>query len=378
MGLKLSKNQQTFFSLVRTGLWEKESALSSIGEIDFIEVYRKAREQSVVGLVAAGIEHLKDVDVPKEKMLAFASTAMQLEQMNLSMNAFIEVLINRMRKAGIYAILVKGQGIAQCYEKPLWRACGDIDLLLSGNDYKKAKQWFDSLGSVVLEENRYRKRIEYAVESWNVELHGTMRGDIKNSIDRVIDEAQADVFMAGNVRAWDNNKTTIFLPSADNDVIFVFTHIIQHFFKEGIGLRQICDWCRLLWTYRTEIDVVLLEKRLRAARIMTEWRAFAAFAVDWLGMPVEVMPLYDSSRKWSRKAERIVEYVLEVGNFGHNRDKEYKAKSSFAKRMVISFGRRAQDFSRQVRIFPIDAMVAFGRLMKTGLAFAWKSMTQRK
>lgn len=374
MVLKLSKSQQAFFSLVRAGLWEKESALSSIGNIDFREVYRIAGEQSVIGLIAAGIEHVKDIDVSKEDVLTFAGAAVQLEQMNLSMNAFIEVLIQRMRKAGIDAILVKGQGIAQCYEKPLWRACGDIDLMLSGTDYEKAKQWFGSLGSVVLEENKYRRRIEYAIDSWNVELHGTMRGDIKDSIDRVIDETQTDVFMGGNVRSWDNNTTTVFLPSVDNDVIFIFTHIIQHFFKEGIGLRQICDWCRLLWTYRSEIDVVLLEKRLRSAKIMTEWRAFAAFAVDWLGMPVEAMPLYDSSRRWSRKAERILGYVLEVGNFGHNRDKGYKKTSTFAKRMMISFCHRVHDFRRQICIFPLDAMIAFGGLMKTGLAFAWKRL----
>ena len=365
----LSKNQHAFISLVRAGLWSKETNFSPSDEIDFTEVYRIAVEQSVVGLAAAGIEYMKGAVVLKKDVLKFAGEALRQERINLSMNAFIEVLFKRMRDAGIDAILVKGQGIAQCYEKPLWRACGDIDLLMNGDDYDKAKQWFGTTGSVVLDENKYRKRIEYAVGSWNVELHGTMRGEINERIDKVIDDAQAAVFIGGNVRIWENNKTAVCLPSADNDVIFVFTHVLQHFFREGIGLRQICDWCRLLWTYRSSIDVSLLEKRLRLARIMTEWRAFSAFAVDWLGMPVEAMPLYDSSPKWSRKAERIIKYVLEVGNFGHNRDSEYKARSSFAKRMVISFGRRLHDFTIQVRVFPLDSILAFWGVMKTGFTF---------
>ena len=104
------------------------------------------------------------------------------------------------------------------------------------------------------------------------------------------------------MRSWMNGKTLVFLPSADNDVIIVFTHILAHFFYGGIGLRQVCDWCRLLWTYRDIIDRKLLEKRLWRMGVMTEWESFAALAVDYLGMPVEAMPFYYDSHKWSRKA----------------------------------------------------------------------------
>ena len=51
-------NLQAFFALVRDGLWEKEVLLVPYGEIDFAEVLRLSEEQSVVGLVAAGIEHI--------------------------------------------------------------------------------------------------------------------------------------------------------------------------------------------------------------------------------------------------------------------------------------------------------------------------------
>lgn len=44
------------------------------------------------------------------------------------------------------------------------------------------------------------------------------------------------------------------MPRAEEDVVYVFAHILQHFFKGGIGLRQICDWCRLLYTYRDSLN----------------------------------------------------------------------------------------------------------------------------
>lgn len=46
---------EVFFALVRAGLWETDVQLTSYGEVDYESILRIAREQSVVGLVAAVI-----------------------------------------------------------------------------------------------------------------------------------------------------------------------------------------------------------------------------------------------------------------------------------------------------------------------------------
>lgn len=368
--------QQVFLALVRGGLWEKEVRLSQFGEVDYEEVMSLAEEQSVVGLITAGLEHVKDVKVPKEELLQFVGQSLQIEQRNEAMNAFIEDLYGRMQRRDMYSILMKGQGIAQCYERPLWRTSGDIDLLLNGDNYERAKEWFRTFALVDEEENEFRKRVNMTVDSWDVELHGTMRGELGRRIERRIDEAQRDVFYGGSVRSWQNGKTTVFLPSADNDVIFIFTHILQHFFRGGIGLRQICDWCRLMWTYRAELDYGLLESRIRKAGIISEWRAFGAFAVEYLGMPVEAMLMFDGrgkiDKRWKWKAERILKYVMEVGNFGHNRDMSYKTERPFLVRMMISLRHRTSDFMKQVMVFPVDAIRAYWYIWMTGLGVVLK------
>lgn len=370
--------QQAFLALVRGGLWEKDVELRNYGATDFEEIMRLAEEQSVVGLVTAGLEHVKNVKVPQEWVLQFVGETLQIEQRNKDMKAFIEDLYGRMQRGDMYSILMKGQGIAQCYERPLWRTAGDIDLLLNGDNYERAKEWFKTIGQVDEDENEFRKRMNMTVDSWDVELHGTMRGELGGRIDKVIDEIQRDVFSGGKVRSWNNGKTTVFLPSADNDVIFVFTHILQHFFRGGIGLRQICDWCRLMWTYRSELDLRLLESRIRKAGIMSEWRAFSAFAVDYLGMPIDSMPLYSSDKRWSRKTDRICSYVMDVGNFGHNRDMSYKSQSPFFKRMIISLKYRTSDFAKQVMIFPLDAVRAYWYIWGTGLKIVAKKMLPKR
>ena len=120
------KNIKAFMALVRAGLWEKDVRLLRYGSIDFKAICRLAEEQSVVGLVAAGVEHVTDVKVPKDDVLTLVGSALQIEQRNLAMNNFIGAIVERMREADIYTLLVKGQGIAQCYERPLWRVSGDV------------------------------------------------------------------------------------------------------------------------------------------------------------------------------------------------------------------------------------------------------------
>ena len=47
------------------------------------------------------------------------------------MNHFIGGSEGKMRNAGIYTLLVKGQGAAQNYERPLWRECGEVVFFLN-------------------------------------------------------------------------------------------------------------------------------------------------------------------------------------------------------------------------------------------------------
>lgn len=312
--------EDTFIELVRAGLWETETRLSQLNDIDFSRVQTLAEEQSVVGLVAAGLEHVVDLKPPKEVLLQFIGQTLQVEQRNSAMNTFIGEVVADLRKEDIYTVLVKGQGVAQCYERPLWRSSGDIDFLLDDENYRKAVAFFKERYSNNKNGGDYSKETAFNTDQWMIEVHGSLRTCLSSRLDKEVDNVQRDVFFAGNVRSWDNGGTTVFLPSPDNDVFFVFTHFIKHFYKEGITLRQVCDWCRLLWTYKDSLNQGLLEQRIKKAGLMSEWKAFASLAVDSLGMPVEAMPMYSSDKKWSKKAEKIVSYILTGGEWQKIKD----------------------------------------------------------
>lgn len=351
----MDNNQKTFFELLRAGLWEKEVRLSQYKDIVFSAIMKLAEEQSVVGLVAAGLEHVSDVKVPQQWALQFAGQTIQLEQRNKAMNAFIAKLIGKLRNEDIYTLLVKGQGIAQCYERPLWRACGDVDLYLSNDNYEKAKKLLLPIATNIEKEEKTRLHLGMTVDGWVVELHGTMHTKLSRRMNRVADDVHSDIFYNGNVRSWNDSGVLVLLPSVNNDVIIIFNHIINHFFLEGVGLRQICDWCRLLWTYRSDLDVRMLETRIRKMGLVTEWKAFYNLASRYLGMPDLGGGIMASDSRLDKKADRIMGDVLESGNFGHNRDVSYRTKNSAAVVNTITLWRRICDFAKFMRVFPVDA-----------------------
>lgn len=352
------KNIEAFFLLVKTGLWSDGNQLiRNDGTTDWNEVYRLATEQSVQGLLLAGLEH-SDLKPPKELLLQCIGEVQLIEQRNKEMNAFINQLIGDLRKANIYTLIVKGQGVAQCYERPLWRTSGDIDFYMNEDDFQKAKMFFRPLVDKFDPDDDYTRHINMHYGEWVVEIHANQRCSLSPRINRVMNEVHYDLFYNGKVRSWINDGTQIFLPSQGNDAIIIFTHFFNHFYRGGVGLRQICDWCRLLWTYRDTLDLKLLEKRIHKAGLLDEWRAFGAFAVKYLGMPIEAMPLLDDdlNANLNRKADRICEFILEVGNFGHNRDTSYYVKHPFLIRKAISASWRFKDWLRHARIFPMDSI----------------------
>ena len=356
--MRFNNNQKAFISLLRAGLWETEVQVSGLEPFDYTNVFHLADNQAVIGIVTAGMEKISDVKVPKDKLFTFIGTSVQIETLNQSMNQFLGYLIDLLRKREIYTLLVKGQGIAQCYSRPLWRSCGDIDLLLSEENYIKAKQVLTPLATNVEREYLLLKHLGMTINGFSVELHGSLRSRLTKRIDRGIDRVQDECFLYGEVRSWMNDRTQIFLPAPDQDVLFVFTHILHHFFIEGIGLKQICDWIRLIWTFRDKIDARKIGRHLKDMGLLSEWRAFSALAVDWLGMPLEAMPLYSGERKWSKKAILLLNRVL-----------MYDSTTNKEESIIKTFANRTLDAFKMMRIFPVDAWKVYFGVLRSALIF---------
>ena len=357
-------NVRAFMALTVAGLWGKVPCGKDVpwSEVDWETVLGIAQEQKLAGLVASAFDgceggglgyELQDV-LDRQQSKAFAKKVYSIEQFNLKMNRFIGDVVRKLESEGLHPVLLKGQGMAQTYRNSLRRNCGDVDLLLPGDEYEAAKEIVVPKASKVWDEIIKERHIALFVSGFLLELHGSLQVFISRRQDAMLEGMMERMFSDGDFRVWDNDGTAVNLPSANVDAVYVFCHILQHLFGEGVGLRQVCDLCRLLYFYRDEIDRDLLISRIRGMGFETEWKAFAALMADWLGMPVECIPMYDAGGKYSRKARRILSYILSTGNMGKNRDVSYKKKYPYLIKKLISmrliFGRAV----RLGRIFPMS------------------------
>ena len=55
--------------------------------------------------------------------------------------------------------------MAQCYERPLWRSCGDVDFFLDDENYEKAKGFLKPLAASVEEEYVREKHLGMPAEA---------------------------------------------------------------------------------------------------------------------------------------------------------------------------------------------------------------------
>ena len=328
----------------------------TLSSVDWEALYQLASEQSVLGLMLAGIE-CSDVKPPQMDLLQWIGEVQIIEQQNKAMNDFAVELFGSLHEAGIETVLIKGQGVAQSYERPLWRASGDIDLLMDADNYERAKHLLVPIANEVEEEDKRKMHLGIHVRDFLIELHGRMPFEISERVDKVLDEV-IGLATTNHTNLLDN-LNGVRVPRADEHVMIVFTHFLHHFFIEGVGLRQVCDWCRLLWTYKDSLNYGLLESRIKRMGLMTEWKAFASLAVDVLGMPEDAMPLFNDNhndnKRYRRKAKRVLSRILKSGNMGHNNDLSYRAKYFGLAYKLIALWRRVKDFVGFTKIFPVDA-----------------------
>ena len=101
------------------------------------------------------------------------------------------------------------------------------------------------------------------------------------------------------------------------------------------------------------MDVGALALRLKRSGLISAWKAFGAFAVEYLGMPAEAMPMYDT--RYYKRGLRVLARIMKSGNMGHNNDLSYRAKYSGLTYKLVAFWRRIKDFAGFTMIFPIDA-----------------------
>ena len=347
-----------FFALLRAGLWnEVPERASFAGGADWEALHDLAFRQTVVPLVTDGINRLPKELLPAEpeRLDPFLGDLMATSNRNRVLDAFIPKLFDAL--AGIPVVLVKGQALAQDYPDPERRQPGDIDLLLLPSSYEAAKEILLPKATTVLDEEKEIWHQGMRFRSIEVEIHGCISTLMSRKLDRKLAALLEEQFDGRPFPAVSIGGAEIPVPDADCNAVYIFVHFLQHYWSGGVGLRQLVDWMTFVSVHKRDIHPVVLEVRLQDLGLLRLWKVFTGFAQEYLGCPVEKLPL--AAAPDSGKNARIWRYIRRCGNFGKNVDRS-RGEESYLVRKVHSLWRLVvADRLRHFRVFPQESVRFF-------------------
>ena len=323
--MRINRTQTLFLELLRAGLWGVTVGPENFkpDSTDWRAILRIAKEQTMLAVVADGIETLpKELWPPKEVMMKLAMMRLKIEQTHVLLNSTIAQIVRALDAQGVPSVLLKGQGIAQNYLRPESRACGDIDLYTGHGGYQKAFEIIEGLheGRAHKEAVESEHHLHTSLNGVEVEIHrktSYLHGKrIDANYQAWTRESIDEEFVTDGLPVWDNAGTSVTLPPVTYNAFFILHHAVRHMTTEGVGFRQICDWVMLLHNCHAQVDVELLDRKLKELHMERIWQEFGRLAVNFLGLPVEELTLAPKDISPTRKTYLLMRHIFISGNFG--------------------------------------------------------------
>lgn len=367
------KEDSVLFALLRSALWG-EAFTGELSGDEFARVLELAKEQTVPGLV---FDILKDVRIEgmRNKGLIFEALGLteRIKHQNILINEELISFAKRCEDAGLDYLVVKGQTIGCLYMNPSLRSSGDIDFLFPvtlvsdlDKDYQiQCSKMAQIFPEVQLPEQMLEYEVAFSRNGVLYELHTSLRGWAKKKNQEVWDVLMEKEWNEQHFVEINGVKVRTLSPTLN--AAYVFIHLFFHFIREGVSLRQLCDWTMVLHHYQGDIDREALTKMLANLGVYDAFCAFGTILTDHLGLPESEfpIPLDSAAREWQKK---ILKDIFEGGNFGklhHQANNSWHFKMETL-RIVV------RNSFRYYRLCPLEVGGMLSRLVKANLRILFK------
>lgn len=322
----MSRSQQAFLLLLRSGLWESavtDFSLFPLSEGEWMDVLHLSERQTVQGLLYRGFQHLPQHLFPPQILIyRWVAIASYLEKEYHRFCAHAAATNRILETMGATPILKKGLAVAQYYEHPALRANGDID-------------WFVGSEDVLLTINRQLTVKGYSTEQHSdgcvsfdyegteVELHHQLidleQPRHQECVHRLFEVKPLTLCATQNDTAGD----LVRVPAPMLTIVMLNAHLMKHAFTVGVGLRQFCDIARAYHCLLGQYDTNALSNTYRQTGLWKWSGLLHQFLIQYLGMPAHELPSPTSSRQ--HDTQRLLRQVLHDGNFGQHTQQWRKA-----------------------------------------------------
>ena len=306
-----------FLCLIRAGLWGRIPEPALFEKADWDGIFRLADVQTVTPVLLDGVALLpKSTHPPLAVKMRKIGEMQQVERTNMLHLRVMGKIHRALADRGIADVYMKGQVTAMRYPAPLHRQPGDIDFVVGGEDFPAVLQALSEMGKVdagMVHEHHGMAWIDGVAVEPHYKVHNFQRP----STDKAMQAMFYEVFPQQTVTVdMDGCSMPVFPPTFES--VFLISHMVNHVYEEGLGMRQVIDYAMFLNRCGNDIDVRKHDEWLGRMRMRRAWRIFTCVCVEYLGlrMPAFVAPF---TGKEKSMAGRAFADVLRVGNFGRGK-----------------------------------------------------------
>jgi hypothetical protein len=338
-----------FFELLRYSI-NDQAEVPKDSETDWETLLELAKKQTLLGVIYHGFARLPlEQRPPKKILLKWYMMAEKLKKRNETLNAIAAQFTVLLDGAQIGNCILKGQGNAMMYADPFSRMPGDIDI------------WIDPKQTVVRDgklcigdhqlhvKKRSYRHIEIGkYKEVEIEIHtrpSFMNNLIHNYRLQKWFDKEAQSQFANHIDL-PQGAGRINVPTTDFNVIYQLCHITNHFFYEGIGLRQFVDYYYVLQRAK-DIDRDKIGRLLKRFGLYKMAGAVMYIEKELLGLDEE----YLIAPVNQKAGELLYREIMLSGNFGKYDERRKGATSKVAKNM-----KRTERDLRLLSVFPSECL----------------------
>ena len=304
---------EIYFKFIRYSLDEEMAWDSSFQNIDWDELFHFAKRQTIVGVLFEGIKRIPKEYAPSfNTLMSWMGYSEQIRKRNLMMNETAHSIYERLSNDGFRCFVLKGQGNATMYPNPYSRTPGDVDLLLCA-DRKTIDSYLESHFNI---ESKNLLHAEFEYNGVCVEAHyfpAYMNNVFYNRRLQRWFKKNNDL-QCSNIVELPNRAGNLAIPTSTYNVIFQLCHLYEHFFDEGIGMRQIIDYYYVMNNDELLVIRDTLQRELQHLGLWNFAGAVMYVLHEALGLSEEKMiaPMDE------KRGELLLAEILEGGNFGRH------------------------------------------------------------
>jgi len=291
-------------------------------------IAEKAIEQNILPLVYFNIYG----DETDNKYYPMIMTSLAVNERRMF---FLGKLSKELKEAGIGHCVLKGSSLARLYPMPELRISGDVDILINPDDEKQVMEFLEKRNFIVREreENAQNFTAKHP-KAGLFEIHVKL---FDGEFDKYVLKGQFKVKEPFSEMINPDGTTLNVLGKTDG-LYFAASHMIKHFVKDGLGLRQISDWLLYVEKYGDEVDMESFNAVIKELEFEKFINAIYTIGNKYFKMNFD----YEDENP-----EGILSDMDDGGSFGHN-DIE---RSRYKKRLLDNlYGKREIEIKKNILV----------------------------